>query len=140
MNASRKIILPDDIPDDDLREVFLCTASGPGGQHVNRTASTVRLFFDVNTSLLLDPASKQRLKKQHADENGNISVTCRETRSQIRNRELAKETLAQWITEALVQPRARKKTKPTKASRQRRLKSKQHRSEIKAGRSEKFDF
>ncbi len=129
-----------DIPEDELREEFLCTASGPGGQHVNRTANTVRLFFDPAASSLLAPGAQNRLKKSAGtDENGLIVITCRETRSLARNRERAREILAEMISRALVEPRKRKKTRPTRASKEKRLQDKSRRSQIKAGRSGKYE-
>ena len=129
-----------DIPEDELREEFLCTAAGPGGQHVNRTANTVRLFFDPDASALLSPGARERLKKAaETDENGMVVITCRETRSLARNRERAREILAEMIDRALVEPRKRKKTKPTRASREKRLQDKSRRSQIKAGRSGKYE-
>ena len=129
-----------DLPEDELREEFLCTAAGPGGQHVNRTANTVRLFFDPDASALLPPRARDRLKKAaETDENGWIMITCRETRSLARNRERAREILAEMINRALVEPRKRKKTKPTRASREKRLQDKSRRSQIKAGRSGKYE-
>ena len=129
-----------DIPEDELREEFLCTAAGPGGQHVNRTANTVRLFFDPAASSLLTPGAQNRLKKAAGtDENGLIVITCRETRSLARNRERAREILAEMISRALAEPRKRKKTKPTLASKEKRLQDKSRRSQIKAGRSGKYE-
>lgn len=128
-----------DIPEDELREEFLCTASGPGGQHVNRTATAVRLFFDADRSSLLDAAAAARLKKIAESGDGPIVITCRETRSLAQNRTRAKEILAEWITKALVVPRKRKKTKPTRASREKRLQDKSRRSQLKAGRSGKYE-
>ena len=129
-----------DIPEDELREEFLCTAAGPGGQHVNRTANTVRLFFDPDASALLPPGARERLKKAaETDENGLIVITCRETRSLTRNRERAREILVEMINRALVDPRKRKKTKPPRASREKRLQDKSRRSQLKAGRSGKYE-
>jgi len=129
-----------DLPEDELREEFLCTASGPGGQHVNRTANTVRLFFDPGCSVLLSPAARQRLIKiAGTDESGVVVVVCRETRSLAQNRIRAREILTEMINRALVEPRKRKKTKPTRASREKRLQEKSRRSQIKAGRSGKYD-
>jgi len=139
MKESRSITAQD-IPEDELREEFLCTAAGPGGQHVNRTANTVRLFFDPAASSLLAPGAQNRLKKTAgADENGLIVITCRETRSLNRNRERAREILAEMINRALVEPRKRKKTRPTRASKEKRLQDKSRRSQIKAGRSGKYE-
>ena len=73
------------------------------------------------------------------DENGDIVITCRESRSLAQNRNRAREILVQLINQALIEPRKRKKTKPTRASREKRLQDKSRRSQIKAGRSGKFD-
>ena len=139
MTAPR-IIQPSDLPENELREEYLCTAQGPGGQHVNRTANTVRLFFDVQNSVLLSDAARKRLIKIAGGENGGfIVITCRETRSLTQNRARAREILADWITQALVEPRKRKKTKPTRASKEKRLQDKARRSQVKAGRAGKFE-
>ena len=137
---ARSPISAQDIPEDQLREEFICTASGPGGQHVNRTANTVRLFFDADNCPLLTPAARIRLKQIiPCDESGMIVITCRESRSLAHNRTRAREILAELISKALPDPRKRKKTRPTRASRERRLRTKAHRSQIKAGRSGKFE-
>ncbi len=136
----RTTISAEDLPEELLREEFICTASGPGGQHVNRTANTVRLYFDAEHFPLLDPAALLRLKKISGNEDtGAVAVTCRETRSLAQNRLRAREMLAQWITQALVAPRKRKKTKPTRASKEKRLSDKSRRSQLKAGRSGKYE-
>ena len=129
-----------DLPEDELREEFLCTASGPGGQHVNRTANTVRLFFDPAASALLSAGAQNRLKNAAGtDENGLIVIVCRETRSLAQNRVRAREILTEMINRALIEPRKRRKTKPTRASREKRLQEKSRRSQIKAGRSGKYE-
>ena len=134
-----RTITVSDIPEDELREEFICTAAGPGGQHVNRTANTVRLFFDADRSSLLNEAAAARLRKLAGIGEGPVVVTCRETRSLNQNRIRAREILAEWITRALVVPRKRKKTKPTRASREKRLQEKSRRSQLKAGRSGKYE-
>lgn len=129
-----------DLPEDELREEFLCTASGPGGQHVNRTANTVRLFFDPAASALLSAGAQNRLKNAAGtDENGLVVIVCRETRSLAQNRVRAREILTEMINRALIEPRKRRKTKPTRASREKRLQEKSRRSQIKAGRSGKYE-
>lgn len=134
-----RVITASEIPEDELREEFICTAAGPGGQHVNRTANTVRLFFDADRSSLLNESAAARLKKLAGIEDGPIVVSCRETRSLTQNRTRAREMLAEWITKALITPRKRKKTKPTRASREKRLQEKSRRSQLKAGRSGKYE-
>ena len=100
----------------------------------------MRLFFDPDASALLSPGARERLKKAaETDENGLVVITCRETRSLARNRERAREILAEMIDRALVEPRKRKKTNPTRASREKRLQDKSRRSQIKAGRSGKYE-
>jgi len=136
----RMTISAEDLPEELLREEFICTASGPGGQHVNRTANTVRLYFDAAHFPPLDPAALLRLKKiSGSDDAGAITVSCRETRSLAQNRLRAREMLAHWITQALIAPRKRKKTKPTRASKERRLTEKSRRSRLKAARSGKYE-
>lgn len=136
----RGSISAQDLPEELLREEFLCTASGPGGQHVNRTANTVRLYFDAAHCPLLTPSALARLRKlAPCDENGMIVIACRETRSLAQNRARAREILAQWIGQALAEPRKRKKTRPTRASKERRLTEKSRRSQIKAARSGKYE-
>ena len=135
-----RIIQPADIPENELREEYLCTAQGPGGQHVNRTANTVRLFFDVQNSVLLSDAARKRLVKLAGGANdGFIVITCRETRSLNQNRARAREILAGWITQALAEPRKRKKTSPTRASKEKRLQDKARRSQVKAGRAGTYE-
>ena len=136
----RTTISAEDLPEELLREEFICTASGPGGQHVNRTANTVRLYFDAAHFPPLGPAALLRLKKISGSEDTDaVAVTCRETRSLAQNRLRAREMLAQWITQALVEPRKRKKTKPTRASKEKRLSDKSRRSQLKASRSGKYE-
>jgi ribosome-associated protein len=131
--ASSRMISADDIPDSEIREEFLCTASGPGGQNVNRTANTVRLIFHAAGSSLLDEESRMRLYKAHTpDPDGNLVILCRESRSLQQNRIRAREILAGWLTLSLKKPRRRKKTKPTFASREKRLKTKSLRSQTKS--------
>lgn len=134
--AEHRVILPSDLPETEIQEEFFCSSAGPGGQNVNRTANSVRLIFFASGSSLLDDESRERLYKSHVpDSEGNIAVVCRESRSLQLNRTHAREILAQWITLALKKPLRRKKTKPTKASCERRLKEKSSRSKVKALRS-----
>ena len=130
-----------DIPEEDLREEFLCSAAGPGGQHVNRTATAVRLIFDAEKSAILNENARKRLYAlagtRGAD--GCITILVRDTRSLAVNRDLARERLADLIRRALIEPRKRKKTSPTRASKERRLKSKSIRAQIKSSRSGRYD-
>jgi ribosome-associated protein len=123
-------------PESELSEKFILTG-GPGGQHVNRTESGVQLSFDVPASSFLDEAVKARLLKlagSRADSAGVITIDARRFRSQHRNREDARERLAALIERAHHEPRKRIATRPTQASKKRRLAAKQHRGAIKQKR------
>jgi ribosome-associated protein len=112
-------------------ELRASRSSGPGGQHANVTASRVEAVFDVTTSRALDEAQRQRL----LDSAGPvISAVAQEARGQARNRELALQRLAAKVAAGLRVPRRRRPTRPSAASRERRLEQKRRASERKAGR------
>lgn len=109
-------------------------ASGPGGQHVNTTASAVTLVFDVAGSETLTGGQKARVLEKLAsrlDSVGVLRVTARDERSQLRNLELARERLAAHLERALRRPKLRRATRPTKASKERRITRKKQRSTTK---------
>ncbi len=117
------------IPATELEERFE-TSGGPGGQHANRSETAVRLRFQVKESSLPVEA-----REKLASRLGNIvEVSAGESRSQPQNREMARRRLAERIEEALVDPEQRKKTRPTRASADRRLIEKKARSEVKKQR------
>jgi ribosome-associated protein len=112
-------------------------ASGPGGQHVNKVASAVQLRFDVRNSLSLPNDVRERLLRlagSRITEDGILIITARRFRSQERNRQDAIERLVELIRKAAEEPRLRRKTKPTLASKRRRLDTKHRRSETKRTR------
>jgi len=121
------------IPDDELHEEFL-RGTGAGGQHVNKTETTVRLRFDAQSSPSLTAPVRDRLLKlagAHATSHGEILIEAREHRSQKMNREAARERLVDLIKRAARAPKRRAKTKPTRAAKERRIKSKKAHSSIK---------
>jgi ribosome-associated protein len=106
-------------------------SSGPGGQHANVTASRVEASFDVVASRTLDDAQKRRVIARCGPV---VRAIAQDARSQARNRTLALERLAARIARALEVPRARRPTKPTKASRRRRLEAKRRDAQRKRDR------
>ena len=106
-------------------------SSGPGGQHANVTASRVEAVFDVPSSTALSEAQKRRVIERLGP---RVTAVAQDSRSQARNRELALERLRARLASALAVPRARRPTKPTRASRRARLESKRRRSQTKAQR------
>jgi ribosome-associated protein len=108
------------------------TSGGPGGQHANRSSTRVEVSFDVSASIALDEATRERLLAQPLAENGIVRVQIGESRSQWRNRQLARRRLAGLLEEALrPPPPERKRTRPGRAARERRLREKHARSEQK---------
>ena len=106
-------------------------SSGPGGQHANVTASRVEAVFDVASSSALTEAQKRRVIGKLGP---RVTAVAQDARGQARNRELALERLRQRLASALHVPRSRRSTKPTKASRERRLEQKRRTSQRKATR------
>ncbi|HEX6626640.1 MAG TPA: alternative ribosome rescue aminoacyl-tRNA hydrolase ArfB [Gemmatimonadaceae bacterium] len=130
------------IPRDEL-DVRVSRASGAGGQHVNKTSSRVEIFWNVLSSRALSDDQRSRLSEKLASRlttEGSIRVVASDMRSQMRNRELAEERLAELIARSLIVPRKRKATKPTKAAREARLDAKKKHSSKKRERSQRsFD-
>jgi ribosome-associated protein len=118
------------IPLDEI-ELRTSRSSGPGGQHANVTASRVEAVFDVTASATLSDGQKARIAARLGP---RITATAQDTRSQLRNRELALERLAARLAHALEVRRPRTATRPTKASKQRRVDAKKRRGDIKRAR------
>jgi ribosome-associated protein len=116
-----------------LAEVLLraSRSSGPGGQHANVTASRVEASFDVNASSALSDAQRRRLLARAGP---RVVAVAQAERSQRRNRELALAQLAERIAQALLVPKRRRATRPTAASRERRLAAKRRGTERKRER------
>jgi len=112
-------------------------ASGPGGQNVNKVATAVQLRFDVENSSSLPDEVKQRLYKlarKRITEEGVLVIEAKRYRSQEQNREDAVQRLIHLLQQAEYEPKARRKTRPSMAAREDRLRAKKHRGEIKRTR------
>jgi ribosome-associated protein len=127
------------IDDSELEESFV-RASGPGGQNVNKVSSAVQLRFNVRQSPSLPNDVAVRLMKlagSRLTKDGVIVIVAQAHRDQARNRAEARERLIDMIREAAVKPEIRRATKPTRASKQRRVEGKKHRGQIKSLRRAK---
>jgi ribosome-associated protein len=117
----------------ELEEEFILS-SGPGGQNVNKVSTAVRLRFNLLGSPSLPAEVKERLVRvagRRVTADGSLVIEARQYRSQERNRQAALERLVRLIQQAAEPPKPRRKTRPTQASKQRRLESKRKRSEVK---------
>ena len=124
------------IPDEELEWKFI-RASGPGGQNVNKVSSAVQLRFLLPRNTSLPVSARNRLRAiagQKLVDDGSILFSARSERSQEQNRRAAAERLAALIRTAIIEPKIRRKTRPTKGSQERRIETKKRRGATKSQR------
>jgi len=145
LSAPQNLLLVNEslsIPRNEL-DVRVSRSSGAGGQHVNKTSSRVEIFWNVLDSRALTEEQRQRLRAKLASRmttEGSIRIVASDMRSQSRNRDLAEERLADLVRRALLVPKKRRPTKPTRAAKEARLESKKRQSHKKRERGNKsFD-
>jgi ribosome-associated protein len=112
-------------------ELRASRSSGPGGQHANVTASRIEAVFDVTASEALSDGQRERILARLGP---RVTAVAQDTRSQLRNRELALERLRERIVGALAVQRPRRATKPSRGKREQRLAAKRRRSDVKRAR------
>ena len=131
------IITPQIVIGDEELEWKFIRASGPGGQNVNKVSSAVQLRFLLGANTSLPAAARQRLRRlagQKLVDDGSLLIAARSERSQDQNRREALARLEALIRAALVEPKVRKKTRPTRASKERRIEAKKQRGTTKRQR------
>jgi ribosome-associated protein len=138
-SASENLLAVNDsltIPRHEL-DVRVSRASGAGGQHVNKTSSRVEIFWNIAASRALNDDQRVRLLDKLSSRlttEGSIRVVASDMRSQSRNRDLAEERLVELVRRALIVPRKRKPTRPTRAAKEARLETKKRHSNKKRER------
>lgn len=121
------------IDEAEINEDFILS-SGPGGQNVNKVCTAVKLYFNAADSTNLDSGTKRRLLKiagRHVTKEGVVVIDARAHRTREGNRREALKRLVKLIDQASIKPKKRRPTKPTRSSKERRLKKKKAKSEIK---------
>lgn len=119
--------------DESELQIDFIRSSGPGGQNVNKVATAVQLRFDVRASSLPEEVKSRLLQiaGKRITSEGVLLIEAKRFRTQDQNREDALQRLAELVRRSLVRPKARKRTKPTQASKEERLKEKKRKGEIK---------
>jgi ribosome-associated protein len=117
-------------------------AGGPGGQHVNTSSTRIELLWDLERSTVVNDELRARLRDKLAsrlDADGMVRVVASDRRSQLQNREAAEDRLVSLVRQALVVPKKRRPTRPSRAARESRLSDKKKRGERKRNRRRDFD-
>lgn len=125
------------IPGDEL-SIRVSRSGGAGGQHVNTSSTRVELLWNIGATRAIPEELREGVQRRLASRTnaeGFVRIVSSEHRSQLRNREAAEDRLVRLVRAALVPPRARRKTAPTRASKERRIEEKKRRSEIKRRRT-----
>ena len=126
---------------DELHFEFI-RSSGPGGQNVNKVATAVQLRFDARNSRSITSDIRERLFQlagKRANASGEIIIDARRFRTQLRNKEDALQRLMRLIEQASIPPKVRRKSRPTAASKERRISAKKRHSQIKKSRTQAAD-
>jgi ribosome-associated protein len=129
------------IPSSELDFTFT-TSGGPGGQHANKVSTRAEVKWNVDRSSVLGPRQRERIRsklRHRIDANGNLRLASDAQRSQMRNREEVRKRLVRLVADALIPPKKRVSTKPSRSAVEKRLQEKKRRGELKRRRRASYD-